>query len=251
MVKISVCIPTYNGERYIKEQIESILAQLSVDDEVIVSDDGSTDETIDILKSFRDSRIKVFSNSEIINPYHGSYRKIYSVYKNVENALKKASGDYIFLADQDDIWKKNKVCVMSKNLCFSDLVLHDSTVIDENENIILDSYYTWSKPSTNLIKMVLNPAYQGCSMAFSKKIKQQSLPFPNNPISHDHWIAWNARISGKVTIIQDKLLNYRRHGNNVSFATKRSANSIAFKISYRMRIIYSVINILKNKYWKF
>ena len=88
---ISVCMATYNGEKYLREQVGSILTQLGENDELVVSDDGSTDSTIDILKSYNDPRIKIFINTG----RHG-------VNSNFENALRHADGDYIFLSDQDD-----------------------------------------------------------------------------------------------------------------------------------------------------
>ena len=95
---ISVCIATYNGEKYIKQQLLSILKQIKVNDEIIISDDHSTDKTFNIIKSFNDTRIKFFLNNK---------GKGYT--RNFENALEKAHGDIIFLSDQDDIWIDNKV----------------------------------------------------------------------------------------------------------------------------------------------
>ena len=93
---ISVCIATYNGEKYIKEQLLSILPQLGKKDEVIISDDHSTDNTLDIVKGLNDNRIKIVMNNR---------EKGYT--SNFENALSYAIGDYIFLSDQDDIWMSN------------------------------------------------------------------------------------------------------------------------------------------------
>lgn len=107
MGKISVCMATYNEAKYIREQLESILCQLSEDDEIIVSDDGSTDGTIDIIMSYHDNRVKVLHH---ISSPGSSFVK---ATRNFENALLHAHGDYI-LADQDDVWHKNKVSV-----CFS------------------------------------------------------------------------------------------------------------------------------------
>ena len=100
---ISVCVATYNGEKFIREQIESILCQLSSDDEIIVSDDGSTDGTIVIINCIGDKRIRIIEGPRKHSPTF-----------NFENALKEAKGDYIFLADQDDVWKTNKVEVCMK-----------------------------------------------------------------------------------------------------------------------------------------
>ena len=103
--KISVCIATYNGEKYIKEQLESIIHQLGEYDEIIISDDGSNDKTIQIIENFKDTRIKIFNHS----PNRKTKYKFDLTTRNIENALSKAKGDFIFLADQDDIWIKNKV----------------------------------------------------------------------------------------------------------------------------------------------
>ena len=118
---ISVCIATYNGEKYIFEQISSILSQLGKDDEVIISDDGSTDDTIKIIESICDNRVRLLIN----NGKHGFV-------SNFEKALMKSKGDFIFLSDQDDIWKSNKVQVVLKSLNKYDLVVHDADLIDGN-----------------------------------------------------------------------------------------------------------------------
>src|SRR5688572_19081887 len=109
---ISVCIPTFNGEKFIHRQLESIISQLSPDDEIVISDDSSSDNTLNIIKSLNDSRIKLLDNNHFRNPIF-----------NLENALKHAKGDFIFLADQDDLWKENKVPLLLKKLNNYDLVL--------------------------------------------------------------------------------------------------------------------------------
>ena len=131
---ISVAMATYNGEKYIKEQLESILRQLNVNDEVVISDDGSTDNTIKIVNDFKDSRIKI-----ICGPKKG-------IIKNFENAIKNCTGKYIFLSDQDDIWLDNKVnevlnCFKSDITC----VLHDAKIVDTNLNAIDDSFFKFRK----------------------------------------------------------------------------------------------------------
>lgn len=239
MAKISVCIPTYNGEKYIKEQIESILCQIGDNDEIIISDDNSTDKTINILKSYNDDRVKIFSHEKIENNYRSSYKNIYYVYKNVENALSKATGDYIFLSDQDDIWMSNKVNTVIESLDMGyDCVLHNATVVDNNLNVLLESYFSWSKPSKNIFRFILRCFYQGASMAFTKEVKSRVLPMPNNLIGHDHWIACNAK---NTKFIKEPLIWYRRHNSNVSFSTEKSSNPLWFKILYRFRLIYAIL----------
>jgi len=129
-MNVSVCIATYNGEKYIKEQLTSILIQLEDTDEIIISDDSSTDQTVEIIKSLDDKRISIFEH-QIFKSH---------VY-NFENALKHAKGDYIFLADQDDIWLPGKINKTLSLLQNNDLVLSDAIVVDENENILFESFF--------------------------------------------------------------------------------------------------------------
>ena len=119
---VSVCMTTYNGEKFIREQIASILCQLQDHDELIISDDGSTDSTIEIVNSLGDVRIKFYQNC------------FKNVVKNFEFTISKAVGDYIFLSDQDDIWHRNKV--ESFLDCFfrteADFVISNLEFIGEN-----------------------------------------------------------------------------------------------------------------------
>ena len=111
---VSVCMATYNGEKYIHRQLVSILNQIDFDDEVIISDDSSTDNTLSIVKQFDDHRIQVFTNQGVSGPVG-----------NFESALFRASGDYIILADQDDFWLPKKVDLVKSLLQDNDLLLSD------------------------------------------------------------------------------------------------------------------------------
>lgn len=123
---VSVCMATFNGEKFIKEQIDSILCQLSDYDELIVSDDGSTDKTVDIIKSYNDRRISIFNH--VRNFETNSLTSIVS--SNFENAIKHAKGDYIFLSDQDDVWLPNKISEGVQSLRSSDVVLLNASAVD-------------------------------------------------------------------------------------------------------------------------
>ena len=136
---ISVAMATYNGEKFIKKQLDSILCQLDMQDEIIISDDGSTDNTLNIIKSYNDNRIKIFEG-----PHNG-------VKQNFANAISKSQGEYIFLSDQDDIWVKNKVTIIleifEKEKCAC--VLHDNIIFDSNTGkTIQNSFFKFrnSKP---------------------------------------------------------------------------------------------------------
>ena len=153
--KISVAMAIYNGEKYIKEQIESILPQLECYDEVIVSDDGSTDQTLAIIEQFHDPRIKV-----IQGPKKG-------VKQNFSHAIFHCYGKYIFLADQDDIWEKNKVnrVLQEFNKSQAVVVVHDCMIVDHEMNIVNESFYSLRASRTGFLKNILkNSICLGCTI---------------------------------------------------------------------------------------
>lgn len=240
-MKVSVCMATYNGEKYIKKQIESIISQLSVNDELIISDDNSTDGTLRIAESFNDSRIKIYCN--LGEKGHVS---------NFENALKKATGEIIFLSDQDDEWLPGKVEKCKKKLKEYDLVVTDAKVVDKDYNIIRESlFYDISGKKvikTGLINNFIKNRYFGCCMAFHRKILEKILPFPPkyNYYEHDTWIPYICEMYYNVDILDEPLLLYRRHGGNIS-CFERSTNSFLKKIILRVYpMIYSLMRKRNN-----
>ena len=228
---ISVCIPTYNGEKFLKPQVDSVLSQLSQDDEIIVSDDGSSDNTIEILESYKDRRIKIFKNS----------RK--GVISNIENALQQSIGEYIFLCDQDDVWVENKVSIIMKAIVESDLVISDCYVTDQNLNIIYESFYKQNNSKNNKWLALLKNHYLGCCMAFKRKVLDAALPFPAKIPMHDIWIGNVAAFKFQVMFIPDKLIYYRRHGNNASTASAPTKASLVKQINYRLPIVTALIRL--------
>lgn len=226
---ISVCIPTYNGEKYIKEQLDSILIQLEKEDEVIISDDSSSDRTIEIIKSYNDSRISLIENCKFQSPIF-----------NLENALKHAKGDYIFLSDQDDIWKPDKVKVVLSHLLNSDLIVSQFKFIDENGIEIKNDGQFRLTPRFFFHELYSNP-YLGCAMAFNRKILNYSLPFPSRIAMHDIWIGLLTKLVGKVEFISDELILYRRHHNNFSPSFGKSNFSFFFKLKYRLLILFYLV----------
>ncbi len=233
-MKISVCLATYNGEKFIKEQLDSIMVQLSEGDEVIVSDDSSTDKTLDIINLYKDKRIKILPN-----------QKFHSPALNFENALKYAKGDYIFLSDQDDIWLSNKVKRMVSMLECFDLVVSDCKVVDENLTVIEKSFCMKRNSGVGFWKNFSRNSYLGCCMAFRKEILKYILPFPKRIAMHDIWIGLSVELQGNPIFLREPLMLYRRHGNNVSFGGARSEYSFCYKIKYRL---YMLQMLLKRKY---
>lgn len=229
---ISICLATYNGERYIKEQIISILNQLNSFDELIISDDHSTDATINIIRSLQDSRIKIFYNPG---------KKGYTA--NFENALSKANGKYIFLADQDDIWQKDKVSICLKYLKEYDFVVSDAIIINDEKKILSDSFFSERKPYNTILGNLYKFGYLGCCFAFKSKVLHKVLPFPNNHklATHDNWIFLSISFFFKYKILKEKLIYYRRHNNNTSTGGKKSNKSLIFKLKYRFYLAFNLI----------
>lgn len=235
---ISVCMPTYNGEKYIRKQIDSILMQLDPKDELIISDDSSTDHTIDIIKSYDDERIKLIPNQVFKSPVF-----------NLENALKMTEGDYIFLADQDDIWLPNKVFVMKKYLKKHSAVVSNCQLINSNEEIVEINTFSLYKSGRGFFKNLVRNSYMGCCMAITKELKNQVLPFPSRIAMHDSWIGLNAELLGKPYFCNEVLIQYRRHENTcTSTRGQKSKLSFLYKIQYRIELFFLVVlNIIRIK----
>lgn len=198
---------TYNGEQFIKSQIDSILSQLKSYDELIISDDGSQDSTISIIESYNDERIKLYHNED------NSGRPT----ENFQNALYRAKGNIIFLADQDDIWLEKKYLRMLQLLSNYDLVISDSILVDENLNELQNSFFRFHGSKKGVIKNALNNSYFGSCMAFRNTVLNYALPFPKTrEIGHDIWIGLVAEMVGKVHFLPEPLILYRRHAQAVT-----------------------------------
>jgi len=233
-MKISVCMATYNGEKYIKEQLESILYQLSEKDEVIISDDHSTDDTLHVISLLKDNRIKVFTNEK---------EKGYT--RNFENALEKSSGEIIFLADQDDIWTPNKIDVSLKYLGDNDFVVSNCKIVDTNLNILNKSHFELRRVKQGFLHNLLLTRYIGACMAFRREVLLKSLPFPENTslAAHDYWICLVAELYFKVILIEEPLVLYRRHDANASTGGDKSKNTLLHKIKVRIYTLYNLLRI--------
>jgi len=238
--KISVCIATYNGEKYIEDQIKSILPQLSDYDEIIISDDSSVDKTLEIIKAFKDDRIKIFDKQEFKSPIF-----------NFENAIKHATNEIIFLSDQDDIWLENKVVTMLAALKDYDLVVSNAIITDADLNLVKGSYFEWRNSRSGIIKNFIKNSYLGCCTAFKRKILNIVLPFPKNIPMHDMWLGIIAELYYKPIFIDEKLILYRRHDDNTTLLTKdyTSNETILSKLQFRLNLFTAVIKrIIKRKF---
>lgn len=237
---ISVCIATYNGALYIKEQLDSILTQLGEEDEVIISDDASSDETLAEVESFNDKRIRVLHHT----PYAQSRFSVDKTTHNFENALREAKGDYIFLSDQDDIWLPNKVSVTLDALQTADLVVHDCQMVSTKRQPILPSYFKYIRVHTGALQNAIRCTYLGCCMAFRKEVLSLALPFPATCVAHDQWIGIIAAIKFKTILIHQPLILYRRHSKTQTQCGGKSSLPWWYKIYYKLIVVYHTIQAL-------
>ncbi|WP_379964994.1 glycosyltransferase family 2 protein [Epilithonimonas sp. UC225_85] len=229
-MKISVCMATYNGEKYVQEQLKSILVQLKDTDEIIISDDHSKDKTIDMIKNINDQRIHI---------YYNKGTKGFTA--NFENALRQATGEIIFLSDQDDVWLPGKVETVVSKLQQYDLVVTNSKVTDEFLNVTNDSFFSIFNSGPGIFKNIMYNTYYGYSMAFRKKVLDYALPFPKNrEVAFDIWIGFVSEIIGKVKFIKEPFVLYRRNSDTVT-TIKKSNRSLQGKLYKRFIIMKSVI----------
>jgi len=227
---ISVCIATYNGEKYIYQQLKSILKQLRENDEIIISDDSSNDRTLEIVRIIDDKRIKLLENNKFYSPIY-----------NFENALKKASGDTIFLSDQDDVWEDNKIAVMLALVSRYDVIISDCTVIDENDRVLYESFFKLMNSGKGLLKNFHKNTALGCCMVFNRRILKKALPFPPNLPMHDWWIYMIGELFGEVHFCEEKLIRYRRHASNKTSTTDKSPYKLYKKLFFRINLFYNLI----------
>lgn len=208
---ISVCLATYNGENYVREQLCSVLLQLEPIDEVVISDDGSTDHTLAVIASFNDSRIRVLNSEGKLG-----------VVRNFERALRAARGDLIFLCDQDDVWLPDKVERCRIGLKDFPLIVTDCSVVDGNLAILSSSFFRLRSSGPGVLHNLWKNSYLGCCMAFRRELLEIALPFPRLIPMHDMWLGMLAEIHGGTCFIPEQLLLYRRHGRNASDAGGKS-----------------------------
>lgn len=227
---------TYNGEKYIYEQLESILFQLSPYDEVVISDDGSTDNTIRIIQSFCDNRIRIIEGPHLHAPA-----------LNFENAIKESHGDYIFLADQDDVWKKDKVKICLKWLQSYDCVISDAEVTTEDLKVNSSSLYQLlGVKKGKIYNTLIKNGYTGCCMAFTRNVKEAAIPFPKDIPMHDIWIGNVAAYMYKVKFIDEKLIYFRRHNDANSCNGKGSRYTLIQQIAFRWSTIKNIFLLMKK-----
>jgi hypothetical protein len=201
---------TYNGSGFIREQLDSILMQLGPDDELIVSDDASTDNTLDIVRSYHDPRIQILTGNIYRSPT-----------LNFEHALRSARGQILVLSDQDDIWIPGRLNLVHERLDNKIdtvyLIMMDGEIVDSAGNCLEKSIFAANRSGSGILKNVYDNTYTGCCLAFTRPLLEIALPFPHRIPMHDMWLGILAEIFGQVEFVPQKTICYRRHTANTSF----------------------------------
>jgi len=214
-VRVSVCMATYNGQEFVAEQVESILAQLTSVDELIIVDDASTDGTLDVVRHLNDPRI-VFLPNEENSGYVASFEK----------AITASRGDYIMLSDQDDVWLAGRVETLVNAL--------------QAKNFVASNFSVFGGPANRFHKLQLKEAdsrrwvanlittwigvrpYYGCTMAFRAAVKELILPFPDFLTeTHDQWIAIVANLNQDMIHVEAPTVARRLHDENTTPKSRR------------------------------
>lgn len=239
---ISVCMATFNGERFLRLQLDSILNQLPADAEVIIADDGSTDATLDVIREINDPRIRVLPQSKHLGPVY-----------NFERALQAATGNVIFLADQDDLWLPGKVEKMLEALGFDGstfsanaplLAVHDAMVINGEGDVMGESMWMARPYTPGVFANWLKNSITGCCSAFRRELLDEALPFPKNLPMHDQWLGVLAERKSGVVAVPEKLISYRVHKNNATNLFAGSSKKVACscqRIRWRVNLLKAIL----------
>ncbi|MCF0056994.1 glycosyltransferase family 2 protein [Dyadobacter sp. CY356] len=203
---ISIALCTYNGEEFIKEQMDSLLCQSYANLEIIVVDDCSTDNTVSVLNQFvvNNTKIKLYRNDRNLG-YN----------KNFEKAIKLCNGAFIAMCDQDDIWDTDKIKIQFEAIGDSELIYHDSEFIDSLGNPIhfkMSDKFNFYKGNSPLPFLYMN-CVSGHSVLIKKSLLDSGFPFPEG-FHYDQWLAFMAAYKGKIDFVDKCLVQYRQHDRN-------------------------------------
>lgn len=221
---VDICLATYNGEIWLDAFLDSIKSQTYPSWRLIVSDDGSTDETLTKIRcAFDGYQDRLFV---ITRRAHGC-----GIVQNFSDALAASTADYVFLADQDDVWLPQKLMNLFLSLKklegdekFPSVVYSDLEVVDRDLRPLADSWWRYSEmPSAwglSLKNLLMQNSVPGCSMVVNRKLLDIALPIPEQAIMHDWWIVLVGAAVGRVAYDGQKTIRYRRHESAATYHDK-------------------------------
>ena len=242
---IGILMATYNGEKFIKEQIESILDQTYKNWKLIIHDDGSTDSTVDMIKEYAKKHLYriIFIDDGI---KCGGAKENFAHLMQI--AKDKFNFDYIMFSDQDDVWLPNKIEITLNKMLNVEhevgkdkpILIHtDLKVVDEHLNVIAESFWKYQKinPRDNTLNRLLcQNVVTGCTVLINKPALDITLPIPDGAILHDWWIALVVATFGQIFYVPRATILYRQHLSNETGAKNWNFISIIKKIFKKKEI---------------
>jgi hypothetical protein len=228
---VSVVMSVFNGRRYVKEQVQSVLAQLEPNDELIITDDASIDDSMDIIRAIESPRIRLFRNKSNLG-----------VIQNFQNGLTIARKEVVFLCDQDDIWLPGKraafVAAFDEDPATT-VVVSDAELIDASGALIARSFMAGRGGfSGSVLGTLWRNRFLGCAMAVRQSVVRLALPIPPRVPMHDIWLGVMGCLAGRVHYLSTPYLQYRRHGQN---ATPRAPNPLHVMFRFRAALLTALI----------
>lgn len=229
-VRISFVLASFNGAPYVEAQLRSILSVLTANDEIVVSDDGSTDNTLEIIRTIGDDRVQIVSSGERIG-YQGNFQR----------AIAAARGRYIFFSDQDDICLPARLRASLDALSQYDCVCGDAIVVDQDLNELFPSYFAQRKAQFSAFQLFIRPSVIGATMACRRDFIIANMPFPRN-VPHDMWLSLRAATRGRLAVVTGPFILYRRHESAHSTTGTSRRRTIRQIVSERARLLTALVS---------
>lgn len=239
---VEILLATYNGARFLGEQITSIQNQTYTNWSIVASDDGSTDETRSIIQHYQQlmpGKIRVLEGAEQL----GSTM-------NFSYLLENSTEDYVMLCDQDDVWVPNKIELQMQEMLrletvhgkdFPLLVCSDLAIVDEKLQVLQPSFFKYRKQDTGILndsyKLIAHSTITGCTMLLNRAAIKVAVPIRIKNFQQDHWISMHIAYYGKISCIEQSLVFYRQHSSNVVGASKINFNYLLSRLSYFPNLI--------------
>ena len=233
MTTMNILLATYNGESFLREQLDSLFKQSYQQWTLIIHDDNSTDNTVNIIYEYQTkypNKITYIDDIKSFGSASGNFRFL----------VEKSKADYVMFCDQDDIWLSNKVALTLEKMYSLEatypnkpLLIHtDLTVVDESLNTVADSYWNYQHlhPTFNrLNELLVQNVITGCTIMINQKLRTKALPIPDGVIMHDWWFGLVASSFGRIGYLNTSTILYRQHNNNDIGAVKFNIKTILHK----------------------
>lgn len=229
---VSVALASCDGERWIGEQVGSILRDMGPDDELVVADASSRDRTLEIVRGFGDPRVRILECLSRGN-----------IPATFQAALLACGRDLVFLSDQDDVWIAGKIerCAGALAGSPAELLLHDARLVDAAGGEIAPSFLERIGFRPGFWPNLWRPGYLGCALCARRSLLERALPFPPRVPMHDWWMGLLADRGGGVLVLREPWIDHRLHGSNASTAPRRSRHGMARRLAMRGSILLSLL----------